>query len=700
MQAQNIEIKKIPLLAKATCCGLFLVLMLFISCKKQLEENSYSVFSGEAVFSDVDGARAATLGVYEAMTIRSGGYGHYLSIMSDIDNDISKMEGAGFSGDQRTLAHYNFDAQHSMVTGMWNALWNGIDRANIVISRIPKMDLFAGGTAAQKTELNRLLGEAKFLRGFYYSELVRLWGDVPLRLEPSTAKNLNVTRTPAAQVYDQVFKDMTEAAELLPTAMPVDERVNKWAVKAMLARVYVFAGGYALRMDGTINRPANYLDYYTKAKQLIDEVMTANVYKLNPDYAQVFKNQCQHVLEPTENIFQVALYGTSAGNSEIGNYNAPLTVTGKYFKGNTFIYTTPLFYQSFDSLDLRQDFAVATYRIDSAGERQPISVTGSTNQQIYPGKWSREWQTNAANERGLTGINFVIMRYSDLLLLRAEVENELNGGPNAIALDAINQVRRRAYGLGLDIKNRVRVYLTGGGSGYTSGAATWPAIEISGGSGSGAKAAVTTVATSGGVTRLSGIQSTYTGSGYTTEPTVTIAAPWDTTTVPQWQANTNYVADALVAYGNNLYKVKIAGTSTAVPPTNIAGDSPAGTGAIFTFSKARATAIAVLLPQKTTDQIDIHGGMNKDIFLDAIKQERAWELCFEGLRKADLIRWGNPANGTSVKQVLLDTETALKAMRSNFPYIAGTTFITFKHELYPIPQSEVDASGMAKNPNW
>ncbi|WP_018625866.1 RagB/SusD family nutrient uptake outer membrane protein [Niabella aurantiaca] len=700
MQAQNIETKKIPLLKKATCCGLFFVLILFISCKKQLEENTYSVFSGEVVFSDVDGAKAATLGVYEAMTSRNGGYGHYLSIMSDIDNDLSKIEGAGFSGDQRTLGHYNFDAQHSMVTGMWNTLWNGINRANIVIDRIPEMDLFTNGTAAQKTDLNRLLGEVKFLRGFYYSELVRLWGDVPIRLVPSASGNLNVKRDPAAQVYEQIFKDMSEAAELLPAAMPVDERVNKWAVKAMLARVYVFAGGYALRMDGTINRPANYREYYTKAKALIDEIVAANVYKLNPDYAQVFKNQCQHVLEPTENIFQVALFGVSSGNSEIGNYNVPATVTGKYFRGNTFIYTTPLFYQSFDSLDLRQDFAVATYRIDSAGDRQPISVTGSTNQQIYPGKWSREWQTNAANEKGQTNINFVIMRYSDLLLLRAEVENELNGGPNAIALDAINQVRRRAYGLGLDIKNRVRVYLTSGGAGYTSGAASWPAIEINGGSGSGAKAAVTSVATSGGVTRLSGIQSTYTGAGYTSEPTVTIAAPWDTMAVPQWQPNTNYVADALVSYGNNLYTVTTAGISTNTPPTNTTGASPAATGAIFTFSKARATAIARLLPQLTQSEIDLGSGMSKEIFLDAIKQERAWELCFEGLRKADLIRWGNPADGTSVKQVLMETENALKAMRGNFPYIAGTTFITFKHELYPIPQSEVDASGMAKNPNW
>lgn len=675
--------------------GLILLAILSGSCKKQLEEDPYSYFDGNTFFANADEARAATLGVYEAMSTDNGGYRFYLSIFPELDCDLAQIEGTSLNGDQRTLAHYGYGPQHPFVAAMWNTLWNGINRANIVIDRIPKMDLFANGDTATKTDLNRMLGEAKFLRGFYYSELVRLWGDVPLRLAPATHGNLDVTRVPAAQVYDQIFKDMTEAADLLPAAMPTDERVNKWAAKAVLARVYVYAGGYALQQDGTISRPANYLDYYAKAKQVIDEVMAANVYKLDPDYAQVFKNQCQHVLEPTENIFQVALYGTAAGTSQIGYYNTETTVQGKYGKSNNFVYTNPAFYLSFDSLDLRQDFAIATYTLDSAGNRIPVQVVGGkTNNQIFVGKWSREWQTNAANERTTTNINWVIMRYSDLLLLRAEVENELNNGPNDIALNAINQVRERAYGLGLDIKNRVRVYLTNGGTGYTN-AKPWPTIDITGGSGSGAQAAVTTMASTG----VGYIQSTYTGSGYTSIPTVTVQAPWDTTVVPQWQANTNYAADALVSYGNNLYTVTTAGTSTSTPPTNTKGVST-GTGAIFTFSKARATAMAVLLPQPTQAQIDLSSGMSHDQFLNAIKKERAWELCFEGRRKADLIRWGNPAQGTSVKDVLMATQTQLQAMRSNFPYIAGTNFITYKHELYPIPQNEVDASGMAKNPNW
>lgn len=666
------------------------IILFNTSCKKQLDENLYSFFKGKTFFSTVDESRAATLGVYEPMS-SNGGYGQQLSFMSDVDNDLANGEGTGSTGDQRTLSHYIYSPQQPWVLNMWNVLWTGIDRANIVIERIPQMSLYTGGDSVTKTELNRQLGEAKFLRGFYYSELVRLWGDVPLRLIPASFQNLNVVRENRMKVYEQVFKDMMEAADLLPAAIPGDERVNKWTAKAILARVYMYAGGYALQMDGTMKRPGNYLEYYAKAKQQIDEVIAQNGYmKLNPDYAQVFKNQCQHVLEPGENIFQVAFFGSAQGTSQHGYYNVTATQQGKYNRTNTFYYSNPLFYLSFDSLDLRQDFAVATYTLNAAGDRVPVQVVGgTTNQNIYNNKWSREWQSNGATEITGTNINWVIMRYSDLLLLRAEVENELNGGPNTLAYDAINQVRRRAYGVGLDVKNRVRVYLTSGGAGYTS----VPAVEITNGGGSGAKAAVPGALVSG---RVPFVQSTHTGSSYTSVPDVTIAAPW-AATVPQWQANTAYTAGALVYYGNNQYRVNAAGTSNTTPPTNTSGNS-SGTGVVFVFEKARATAIAKLLPQLTQEQIDLPAGLSKDQFFAALKKERAWELCFEGLRKGDLIRWSSP--GSTLKEVLVAHEAALKAMRNNFPYIAGTNFIAGKHELLAIPQNEVDASGMTKNPGW
>jgi hypothetical protein len=103
-------------------------------------------------------------------------------------------------------------------------------------------------------------------------------------------------------------------------------------------------------------------------------------------------------------------------------------------------------------------------------------------------------------------------------------------------------------------------------------------------------------------------------------------------------------------------------------------------------------------PVNSTDAtVDLPIGLSKSAFLDRIKQERAWELCFEGMRKADLIRWN--ILGTSLRAA----QAALKAYRSNYAYIAGTNFIDGKHELYPIPAAEFDVDhnpAFIQNPNY
>ncbi len=118
-----------------------------------------------------------------------------------------------------------------------------------------------------KADLNRMLGEAKFLRGFYYSELVRLWGDVPFKTKSSvTGDDLRLGLTDRFVIYEQIIKDMQEAIAVLPASLPTDERINKFGAKAMLARVAMFAGGYSLRPNGTMQRLNDYTKYYQIAQ--------------------------------------------------------------------------------------------------------------------------------------------------------------------------------------------------------------------------------------------------------------------------------------------------------------------------------------------------------------------------------------------------------------------------------------------------
>lgn len=614
--------------------GIACLLLPLNSCDKELEVTPYSYFTTANFFSIPEEANMATLGVYESMSSLDS-YGYNIPLIFDADTDISQLSGLG-SDEWRVIAHYQGISQTGIFYTVWSKLYEGIDRANVVIERIPQMEFYTNGTPSQKMQLNRYIGEAKFLRGFYYSELVRLWGDVPFKTKSSqSGDNLKGGLVDRQEIYAQIIKDIEEASLVLPEQTPTDERITKWAAKSMLARIALFAGGYSLNADGTMKRPANYKEYYQLAQQQINDVMAQNPYKLNPSYSKVFKNQCQHVLEPTENIFQVAFYnpaGTKENASWIGYFNGPLTATGLYPNSIGRCLVPKPFYTTFKDGDQRRDFSIATYSINNVGNKLPL-LTARQDEAWTAAKWSREYQTNATLERSYTHINWVVMRYSDLLLMRAEIENELNEGPNAIAYDAINQVRKR--GFGADIQgSSIAIDLKTKGSGYTNAANV--VIQITGGGGTDAAAAVVTLA-SGSIGTIAMLRS---GDGYTAVPNVTI-------------------------------------TST----------DGKGTG---------ATATARLLTKPTVSQINLPTGLSKADFLKALQQERAWELSGEGMRRADLIRWGILADKIN------ETGAAVKLIRSNYFYPSITNFVSGKHELYPFPQNETDVNRaiVRQNPKY
>jgi hypothetical protein len=522
----------------------------FSSCKKWLEEKPQSSFSASTFFKSADEATMAVLGAYEPAS-NNNTYGFYISLLYDIDSDIGQMQGLGFTNDARTVAHYGIGPSHPSLSAVWALLYKGVNNANLVIEKVPQMDLYKTGTDADRANLNRILGEAKFLRGFYYSELVRLFGDVPFTLKSTEASDdLKIKQTDRYVIYDQVIKDLTEASNLLPWTKESNERVAKGAAKALLARVALFAGGYSLRQSKQMERPTNYKDYYAIAQKQTKEIMDSGYHSLNPSYEQIFRNQCKLTVEPKECMFEISMYnatGNLTNSGIIGTWNAPLADQGNpYGRANSFYKTTALFQKSYKTGDLRRDVAVATYKIDVTGAQ--VQLTGTNDATWSPGKWRRDWQIPPAKDLNNTDINWVVLRYADVLLMRAEAENEMNEGPNAEAYNAVNMVRRRGFGKPLG------------------------------------------------------------------------------------------VVDATV---------------------------------------------------------DLAAGMNKQMFLAALQQERAWELCFEGMRKADLIRWN--MLGSSLRA----TEKALKTYRSNYPYQAGTNFVDNKFELFPIPQSEFEVNpNLKQNPNY
>jgi hypothetical protein len=670
--------------------------ILAASCKKALDVQPYSSFTSANFFENENQAYMATLGVYQSLGQQST-YGWYINLVYDNDTDVSQIDGNVDANPWRAIPHYSITKESSFLDQTWITLFQGVGRANVVLAQIPEMDAYKNGSDAQKANLNRLIGEAKFLRGYFYFDLVRLFGDVPLKLTPAQAgEKFDVPSTDRYVIYDQIIKDMKEAADVLPATLPTDERINKWGAKAVLARVALHAGGFSLRNKGgagVMEQPVNYRDYYTLAKEQLDAVIGSGLYALNDDYTKVFKNQSQHILEPKESLFEIAFFNqanSTVGGNAVGQFNIPTTTNGIYRQGNSRVLVLKPFFDSFNIKDIRRDFAIAAYSIDATGTRVPyLAARGDENWKV--GKWSREYQTGTIQEQQSTNINTVLMRYADVLLMRAEVENELNGAPNALAYDAINEVRRRGYGIKMT-GSSISIDLTSPGSGYSA----VPTFTVTGGGGTGAVGGSNLIAATGAVGPMiistTGYPNTVNaGYGYTSLPVVTVTNPWPDN-VANWAASRAYTVGTYVKQGNNYYRVATAGTSTSTAPAHTSGNSTAAsTGAVFTYASA-AVAKATLQVKPTTTDADLAAGMNKEAFFNAVVAERARELCFEGGRRGDLIRWNMLKSKITLTKSLI---------RTNYVYLAFTNFRENQHELYPIPLSETDVNKViGQNPGY
>lgn len=678
--------------------GLLCLTLASLSCKKVLEVEPYSSFTSANFFENENQAYMATLGIYQSLGTQAT-YAWYINAVYDNDTDISQIDGGVDTNPWRALPHYAITKESQFLDQTWVALNQGVDRANVVIAQIPQMSIYTNGTGAQKAALNRMLGEAKFLRGYCYFNLVRLFGDVPFKLTPSKAgENFAVAGTDRYIIYDQIIKDMKEGSELLPVTLPTDERINKWGAKAVLARVAMYAGGFSLRNkggSGVMEQPTNFRDYYVLAKEQIDAVIGSGLYSLNPDYTQVFKNQNQSILEPKESLFEIAIYNqynSSVGGNTLGTFMAPSVALGIYKNTNGRVQVMKPFFDWYNTKDLRRDFSIATYTIDATGVKIPL-VVSRAEESWRVAKWSREYQSNTVQEQQSTNINTVLMRYSDVLLMRAEVENELSAGPNALAYEAINQVRRRGFGVNTT-GNSVSIQIISPGSGY----ATVPIFTVTGGGGTGVVGSANIITTNGSlgpiiaVTGGTGYPNTVNaGYGYNNVPTVVVANPWPAT-VNDWVANTNYAANAYVKSGSNYYRVTAVGKSNGTAPGHTSGNSTAAeTGVIFQYASS-AKAVATLLTKSTNTDADLPLGLGKQEFFDALTKERAMELCFEGGRRGDLIRWN-----------LLGKNIALtkSIIRSNYTYVAFDNFKANQHELYPIPAAEIDVNRVIiQNPGY
>jgi hypothetical protein len=424
-----------------------LLLISLLGCKKWTAVKPGSEYSIPEVFSDVSNATSALIGVYDELQ-GDNGYGIRINLYYPYDSDEGIVSGNIDNG-RRGVGRYQLLLTNSEIINPFRQLYRGIEKANLCIEQIPLMQLYTSGTDDQQKELRRLYAEALTLRAQFYHELIRNWGDVPAPMIPAYKQSdLFINQADRDSTYDKLLTDLATAKDLLPwrTEVARNERVTKGAAMALRARIALYRGGYSLRSNGQMERRSDYLKYYTIARDECAELMLKRTeHTLNPSFENIWKNVTSFTYDPQgEILFEVGAGGGNANSdSRMGNYDGPnVNAASRYGAGGGGVVMLPNYFYAFDSVDTRRDVTVTSYQVTSASNIKSQRRLGELN----TGKYRRDWRVPLLPGSVLNvGYNWVLIRFSDVLLMFAEAENEINGSPTAAAIAAFEEVRGRAY---------------------------------------------------------------------------------------------------------------------------------------------------------------------------------------------------------------------------------------------------------------
>ncbi|HEX8017741.1 MAG TPA: RagB/SusD family nutrient uptake outer membrane protein, partial [Flavobacterium sp.] len=341
-------------------------------------------------------------------------FGRNLYFLTDMATDYASAGVSATNPQVRALSSLTHDATSDRVQVAWRQIYAGINRANVAIDNIPKV----AGTDEIK---NRLILEAKFIRGLLYFQAVRLWGGVPIVLHEPTSiqlESLKSKRATVDEVYAQIISDLKDAEGLPATYTSTNlGRATSGAAKAILAKVYL------TRKD--------YPNTILKAKEVINGGYGYALFESFGDiFAKAKKNGKEH-------IFSVQFEPNQAGNGSSGSTFQATSFTGfTATEPADIISDVALFYDIYAAGDVRRDVSY---------KKQLLNPATGTLYTFPKPIFSKYLDlTNLATPSNVA-INFPVIRYADILLSLAEAINE-QGAPTAEAYELINQVRRRAFG--------------------------------------------------------------------------------------------------------------------------------------------------------------------------------------------------------------------------------------------------------------
>lgn len=438
-----------------------LILLGASSCKKALEETPYSFYSPENFYKNESDAKAAINGVYAELYT----YDLYLQPFWNITIlDDDHVSGAdwflGTTGAGNPQAYFGWEKP-------WVGCYVIIARANTVLENVVNINNMDVDIK------NRILGEAYFLRGWAYFQLVQLYGGVPIRLKSLSATDpqTNIPRATVKETYDVVISDFKNAETKL---FPVGHakagevgRVNQGVAKAFLAKTYLTmasgaATGNITVRGGTDNGYYTYAKtvvaghegidskaYYTLARDKAQEVISSTAYALTPSWKDLWS------IAGRNNKEQMWELQSLAGTDFINNLSAYFPARSTFGQGA--VWTTNNHYNDYEIVDKRvldgitHNYTTLSgtnifYPFSQAAQYKVVNgiTYNNTNSTTAERAYTIKYSSVADPTVVISDAFFPLLRYSEVLLMYAEAENEVNGA-TTLAYNALNTVRFRSY---------------------------------------------------------------------------------------------------------------------------------------------------------------------------------------------------------------------------------------------------------------
>ena len=434
------------------------VLLSLSACDKILDSESPSAFDAATVYSNYALTEGTVFGITEAFCEVNSYRGRFLpwyGFNTDVEWYNTYKPGDGKSD----IAAYDClpnNSQLNLSNGPFPLMYMGIERANLVIEGLREY-----GSCDTRADMAYLLGEALTLRAMIYYDLIKAWGDVPARFESLTSETIYAKKESRDVIYKQILADLEEAIPYLPnpgvtTATSRTDRINKVFAEGLYARIALAASGYALRPDdgavgtgdlGTVrlsNDPELQKSVlYPKALNYLKAAIASGSASLEQNveaYWRKMNNMDNLTAGPAFETLYVIPFGAGRGrwNFTFAISSEGASITNGVSRGGD-AGPLPTMYFKYGENDQRRDVTCVNYKWNKDNTIEPAGIG-----KWFFGKYRFEWMDAQPYTGGNDdGIKPVVMRYADILLMAAEIENELNGPSGA--KQYLLPVRERAY---------------------------------------------------------------------------------------------------------------------------------------------------------------------------------------------------------------------------------------------------------------